>query len=145
MSRSLTDKRAKTARLGPFWRVYPSVNLGGVTWLPANRNASWLNYEAQDDDPDSVLSFYRHAIEWRRTCAPVRHGDFTPVYADRAVLAYRRTIQDGSSCTIWLNMSGKKRRPKALREVASTIVVTNTGRTQLDGCLEPWEALVLSD
>jgi len=133
------------ARTPMQWSAGPGAGFTtGTPWLRANANTNWLNYDAQDDDPDSVLNFYRRVLQWRRGCEPVMSGNFEPVYSDRAVLAYRRATDDGQACTIWLNMSGKVRRPKPLGAQAGRIVLSNSGRPELDGTLQPWEALVVA-
>ena len=138
----IRESSRDNARTPVQWSAGPGAGFTtGKAWLRANSNADWLNYDAQDDDPDSVLNFYRRVIDWRGNCQPIMQGDFQPVYSDRAVLSYRRTTSDGQACTVWLNMSGKLRRPKGLG--AGEILLSNSGRTQLDGTLQPWEALVL--
>ena len=132
------------ARTPVQWDATPGAGFTtGTPWLQANPNASWLNYAAQTDDPDSVLNFYREVIKWRKGSAPILRGDFAPVFSDRSVLAFSRTTEDGQRCTIWLNMSGHTRRPKPLGD-AGEVAVSNVGRTKLDGTLQPWEALVVA-
>jgi len=120
----------------------------GEPWLRLNSNTDWLNYSGQDDDEDSVLNFYRQLIAWRGQCETMMRGGFQPLYADRSVMAYRRTTVDGSgpSYTVVLNMSGHARRPQAL-PADGAIVMSNTGRRHLSSVedLAPWEALIIKD
>ena len=39
-----------------------------------NENHSWLNAAQQEEDPDSILHFYRKAIALRKSLSCVRHG-----------------------------------------------------------------------
>ncbi|MDR0285993.1 MAG: alpha-glucosidase [Propionibacteriaceae bacterium] len=137
----------------------------GQPWLGVNANASWLNYAAQDGDPKSVLNFYRRLIRLRAASPTLRAGGFEPLIADRAVMAYRRTPTAGSTdpgYTVWLNFSDQTQRlkqpwltsamsdPEAGPTGAGPVhppecVVSNTGRRRLDGCLLPWEAMVIRD
>ena len=38
----------------------------GTPWFAVNPNYTWLNYEAQEKDPDSLLHFYRKLVSVRR-------------------------------------------------------------------------------
>ncbi|MDR2974615.1 MAG: alpha-glucosidase [Propionibacteriaceae bacterium] len=63
----------------------------GRPWLGVNGNHTWLNYAAQVDDPSSILNYYRRLIRLRANSSTLSDGGFEPVYADRAVMMYRRT------------------------------------------------------
>lgn len=43
-------------------------------WMNVNPNYTWLNAAQQEEDPDSVLHFYRKAIALRKSLSCVRHG-----------------------------------------------------------------------
>ena len=45
-------------------------------WFCVNPNYSIINVEQQEKDPDSILHFYRKAIELRKSLPCVRYGDF---------------------------------------------------------------------
>jgi oligo-1,6-glucosidase len=152
----------------------------GTPWLGVNSNASWLNYAKQTDDPRSVLNFYRRLIRLRATSPTLREGGFEPIWADRHVMAYRRTpavvggpavqtnaeaAKDGSpnppaTYTVWVNLSDQPQRLKrpwllsaivAHPTITTTgvrppmIVASNTGRHELNGILEPWEAVLVRE
>jgi alpha-glucosidase len=65
----------------------------GKPWLPINPDYREVNVEAQRDDPDSVLSFYRKMIWLRRKTPALQAGDFVsiPVNLDRAMVYLRET------------------------------------------------------
>ncbi len=155
----------------------------GRPWLGINANHTVVNYAAEDQDPRSVLNFYRRLIRLRAKSPTLLRGGFEPVWADRSVMAYRRTpepeadrqpaegadqAQPGAAetgpkdpaYTIWLNFSGRTQRIKQPWLVSSVsaddpaggdpvqapqIVVSTTGRRELDGCLLPWEGVVIRD
>jgi oligo-1,6-glucosidase len=135
----------------------------GQPWLPINANAAWLNHAAQQVDPGSVLHYYRRLIRLRARSDTLGQGGFEPVWADRAVMVYRRTPAEESTdpaYTIWLNFSGRTQRlrqpwltstvaadgaPLASGILPPTVVASNTGRRALEGRLEPWEAVVVRE
>ena len=45
-------------------------------WFCVNPNYTIINVEQQEKDPDSILNFYRKAIELRKSLPCVRYGDF---------------------------------------------------------------------
>ena len=52
---------------------------GGFTeaaeaWMPVNENYAQINVADQEQDPDSILNFYRRAIGLRKELSCVRHG-----------------------------------------------------------------------
>ncbi|MCL2737055.1 MAG: alpha-glucosidase [Propionibacteriaceae bacterium] len=163
------------ARTPVQWDSTPTAGFTtGRPWLGVNANARWLNQARQRRDPRSVWNFYRKMIALRQASETLGRGGFEPVYADRHVMAYRRTPVAGSqdpAYTVWLNMSGKTRRlsrPWLASAVAGpegavsgessrpktsfrptvrppVCVASTTGRRTLDGVLLPWEAMVIRE
>jgi len=148
------------ARTPVQWDSTPGAGFTtGASWLETNINATWLNYANQVDDPRSVLTYYRRMIRLRKSSQTLMEGGFEPIYADKQVMAYRRTPVEGSSdpaYAIWLNFSSQVRKIKQPWLVSSVTeereegpvhfpicVASNTGRRQFDGVLLPWEALVI--
>ena len=52
----------------------------GTPWYTVNENYPQVNAAAQEDDPDSLLNFYREAVRWRRELPVVRYGTFRQYY-----------------------------------------------------------------
>jgi alpha-glucosidase len=65
----------------PFqWNAGPGAGFtAGEPWLPINPDYQELNVEAQDGDPDSVLSFYRRLIWLRKKTPALREGSFRSI------------------------------------------------------------------
>ncbi|MDR2654698.1 MAG: alpha-glucosidase [Oscillospiraceae bacterium] len=110
----------------------------GTPWLGINSNYARINYDAQKDDPDSVLSYYKKMLALRASSATLKYGAFKPLYADRDVMAFAREL-DGESLITLLNFS--KKRKTAL--FPGEIIISNTGRTEQNAWLEPYEARVI--
>jgi alpha-glucosidase len=55
---------------------------GGVTpWLPVDPNsADGVNVKDQQDDPDSLLNFYRRLLRVRKGCPALIEGDYRPLH-----------------------------------------------------------------
>jgi alpha-glucosidase len=79
-----------------------------VTWLPVNPNyAEGINVADQEDDPDSLLNFYRRMLWLRRETPALMSGDYQALHEDAEdYLAFLRTTAD-QSCLVILNYSDK--------------------------------------
>ena len=80
------DKRLKrqwrsardSARTPVQWSA--EKNAGFTTadtpWMSVNSNYTWLNTAQQEEDPDSILNFYRKAVKLRKSLSCVRYGTY---------------------------------------------------------------------
>jgi len=91
---------------------------GVSTWLPVNPNyADGVNVADQQDDPDSLLNFYKRMLRVRKQTPALITGEYTPLLEDQVdCFAFLRTSRvDGASlnegewqtCLIVLNMSDR--------------------------------------
>ena len=65
------------ARTPVQWSDAPNAGFSAVQpWIGVNPNYTWLNVMAQEQDPDSILHFYRKAIALRKALSCVRHGNY---------------------------------------------------------------------
>lgn len=63
----------------------------GEPWLQTNPNHIWLNVEAQQNDPHSVLSFYKQMISLRKNLEVLVYGKYELLETDcEDVYAYTR-------------------------------------------------------
>ena len=85
-----------SARTPMQWSDAPNAGFtAGTPWFSVNDNYRTVNVAAQEDDPDSLLNFYRAAIALRKRLRVVRDGD----YRDHRPLSgslyvYSRTLGD---------------------------------------------------
>lgn len=110
----------------------------GVPWLGINRNFTRINIAAQTDDPDSVRGFYKRMIALRAGSEVLKYGAFRLVRASKHVFVFERERNGKSHCVL-LNFT--KRPQKA--PCAGTLVLSNASRTQYDGYLGPYEAVII--
>jgi oligo-1,6-glucosidase len=126
----------------------------GKPWLGINANHNVLNYKTQQDDPDSVLSYYKKMIHLRESSDTLKYGAFKPLLATDSLLMYRRESPDGGTSgetyVAAFNISSRriKLNKNAWELLQGKIAASNMDRTEWDTAqggrtLEAWEALVL--
>lgn len=139
--RMIKTKSRDNARTPMQWD--DSINGGfsaGTPWLSVNGNYPRINVKRQEDDPGSVLSYYRKLIAFRNGSRVLQEGDFTELYRKNGVYAYRRAC-DGEALTIVISLAEGERKNPASGEV----VCSNYGRETAPARLAPYEALVLRE
>ena len=139
--RMIKTKSRDNARTPMQWE--DSINGGfsaGTPWLSVNGNYPRINVKRQEDDPGSVLSYYRQLIAFRNGSRVLQEGDFTELYRKNGVYAYRRAC-DGEALTIVISLAEGERKNPASGEV----VCSNYGRETAPARLAPYEALVLRE
>lgn len=106
----------------------------GTPWLKVNENYTKINARQQEDDPDSVLQYYRRLIALRKdpTYKEVfAYGKFAPAFAkaNKIMAYYRKT--DEKTVLIAANFGDKAAELK-LDAVVENMLLTN-GLAELDG------------
>ncbi|HRX09009.1 MAG TPA: alpha-glucosidase [Candidatus Limiplasma sp.] len=112
----------------------------GKPWLPVTANYKDINYAAQDNDPQSVLSWYRRLIALRAGSDTLKYGVFKPLFARRRVMSYSREL-NGETLTVILSFSKRRTRVKT----RGSVVLDTYQKTEFDGILEPYEAIILKE
>lgn len=65
----------------------------GTPWLAVNPNYQTINVEAQEEDPDSILNFYKEMIALRKSEDIFVYGTYDLVFEDhKDIYAYTRTL-----------------------------------------------------
>jgi alpha-glucosidase len=135
------------------WDGSPNAGFTGegvVPWLPLPNDTTERNVAKQEDDPTSMLNFYRALARLRREESSLSVGDYTSIESGaEQVLAYLRTAPKADRFLIVLNF-GSESHSLDLSDTASrisTAVATDMIRSgqedpsSLD--LGPYEGLVL--
>ena len=83
------------ARTPMQWSAAPNAGFTtGTPWIGVNPNYETINAEAQENDPDSVLHFYRRLIALRKELPIITEGDYTLLLRDHPqIFAYVRSWQ----------------------------------------------------
>lgn len=110
----------------PFEKNVPGVGLGrdpcrtpmqwdrslhagftvGEPWLPISDDYAVVNVRAEDEDPASFLTLYRHLLKLRRSHSALSIGQYEPLAASGDLLAYVRHTRD-EGILIALNLGGQ--------------------------------------
>lgn len=78
----------------------------GEPWLPLNPEYPAVNVASQQQDPGSVLAYYRKLIRLRRQEAPLIDGRYVEICKrNRRIYAYVREAADGSAIAVICNLS----------------------------------------
>ena len=106
----------------------------GTPWLKVNENYTKINARQQEDDPDSVLQYYRRLIALRKdpTYKEIfAYGKFAPAFAkaNKIMAYYRKT--DEKTVLIAANFGDKAAELK-LDAAVENMLLTN-GLAELDG------------
>lgn len=119
-------------------------------WLPVNPNfAQGVNVAEQEDDPNSLLSFYRRLIPLRQRTPALVAGDYTPLLEEsESVLAFRRAT-DEQTCLVFLNFSAKS-QTVALPDATAEPRLLFSSHPRPDALaaplpLAPFEVLILTE
>ncbi|MEJ2852956.1 MULTISPECIES: glycoside hydrolase family 13 protein [unclassified Saccharothrix] len=134
------------ARTPVQWDASPQAGFTtGTPWIAVNPNHTWLNAQAQYDDPNSVFNHYRRLVELRHTLPVVALGDFRMLLAEHPhIYAYQREL-DGTRLIVVANLCGSEQSAE-LDWPEAEVALSNTGELRReDGkiTLGPWEAHVL--
>lgn len=121
-------------------------------WLPVPPSGSQYNVQAELQNPDSILNFYKKLIQLRRTLPALRDGDQHMLDFDKDnVLAYvRRDAKTGSTALVVLNMTPTDKHLQfdlsqfGVQKNAATVVAPGAKRSiSLNAVpLEPFGVLV---
>ena len=119
----------------------------GTPWLKVNENYRAINVAAQEQDPDSVLAYYRKLIALRKSEAwkeTFVYGDFAPAYEEeKDLFAFKRS--GGGKRALILANFGKEAVELNLEEKVEQVLLANLGTPHREGTrllLRPCETVV---
>lgn len=121
-----------------------SENAGFTTgdpWLPVHDDYETCNVEAQEQDPDSVLAWYRSLKELRANTPVLAAGDYHELMADsEEVYAFERSYGADKAVILANFTSSEVSYDAAL--VEGMELATSTHGSSTAGTLQPLEAVV---
>ena len=113
----------------------------GKPWFYVNENYVDVNVAAQETDEDSVLNFYRKAIELRKTLSCVRHGDYKE-YSKASSKLYTYSREDEAQKLLvvcsYTDQTVKFKMPKGFDSNSAQLVLQNYKNVDAN-CLQPYE------
>ena len=106
----------------------------GTPWLKVNSNYKDINVQNQENDPDSVLNYYRKLVATRKSPEykeVFTYGVFEPAYEDTEyVMAYYR-VSDNQRILVAANF-GKDTKTIELKFPVKKVVLSNVGRKEIN-------------
>ena len=132
------------ARTPMQWSAAPNAGFTtGTPWIGVNPNYETVNAEAQENDPDSVLCFYRRLIALRRELEIITEGDYTLLLADHPqVFAYQRSWQGQRLYVICSFSAQTFDAPEILPYCGGRLLLCNYAPDGDTQTLRPYEARV---
>ena len=115
-----------------------------TTWMNVNPNYTWLNAAQQEDDPDSILNFYRKAIALRKALSCVRHGSYKE-YRPLSQKHYLYSMEDDQQKILVVCSFSKKQtrfRPPIGFDLDSAEQILQTHTDSAPDALMPYESRV---
>ena len=113
-------------------------------WIGVNPNYVRINAADQEQDPDSVLNFYRKAIRLRKSLSCVRHGTYQE-HCKHSSQLYLYSMQDDRQKILVVCSFAKKnvqwKPPKAFFLSGAELVLGNY-KTTVEHILQPYECRV---
>jgi len=117
----------------------------GKPWIAINENYREINVEVQERDADSVLSYVRRLVQFRRERKVLVYGGYRMIDpGDPAVYAYERW-DEAERFLVLLNFSDREQVFRG--ESKGEIAINNYREVNHNGemlRLAPWQALVIS-
>ena len=139
--RAILKKGRDNARVPMQWSAGENAGFTtGTPWLMVNPNHAAINVSAAEQDPNSVLHFYRRLLRLRADNRTLIYGDFAFIEREHPqVFAYSRTLGN-EVFTVLCNMSGED--AVLTKPVYGDCVLRNVSGEETQTLL-PYEARVM--
>jgi alpha-glucosidase len=116
-----------------------------IPWLRVHENFPNRNAKQQQNDPNSLLSFYKKMIAFRKTSPALTRGDWNPLaHIPEKILAYSRSAPE-QDLNLALNFSHRPLECPLPGGKKSVLLSTHNRTTDVDSpiLLEPFEGVIL--
>ncbi len=116
------------------WENAPNAGFspaGVPTWLPINPNyAEGINVAEQQNDPESLLTFYTQILSVRKSTPALIEGDYAPLHEEsESYFAFLRSNSE-QCCLVVLNYSEQPQTLKFdLKASSGTLLFSSASRT----------------
>ena len=142
--RRLWRSSRDSARTLMQWDDSPNAGFTGAKpWFYVNPNYTEINAAAQENDPDSILNFYRKAIRLRKSLPVVRDGSYTEHFrSSRTHYVYSREMP-GEKLLVICSFSDQDTAlpvPPGFDLKSAALILTNYAAPS--GTLRPYETRV---
>ena len=113
-------------------------------WMKVNPNHTWLNAAQQEEDPDSILNFYRKAVKLRKHLSCVRHGTYQEYFHSSDKLYMYSMADDRQKILVVCSFHEKQQKvtaPKGFDPGTARLILCNYAEPK-KGLLHPYECKV---
>ena len=148
MMRYINRKGRDNARTPMQWNAEKNAGFTtGTPWLVVNPCYTEVNVAAQEEDPDSILNFYRKVIRLRKDYPIVVYGSYELLYPEHdTIYAYERILGQEKLLVV-CNFAGEETDleiPAEFVEKSAKLLLSNYPETEITGTLHlhPYEARV---
>ena len=118
----------------------------GTPWLQVNPNYTTINVQQQEDDPDSVLHYYRRMIQLRKETSALVYGDYRCLNPnDPTTFQYVRT-EGKQEVYVLLNFSSEPTTISTPVSSHSQMLINNYDVLNTDDghvVLQPYQAVII--
>lgn len=120
----------------------------GEPWLSVNKNHNQINVEAQDNEPNSILNYFRDMVKLRKENPALIYGDYQLLRAEHPeIFAYTRTLNKQKMLVLLnfksnnsnIQLNEVKDMNKTIINNYKTLNVKNNIIT-----LQPYQAVIIS-
>ncbi|WNB17075.1 alpha-glucosidase [Marivirga arenosa] len=111
-------------------------------WLKVNDNFELINAESQEEDPDSVLNFYRNMISVRKKNPTLVHGDYKCYLVEDPELFIFNRWDEHHNYWVLLNLSDKHNSVSISLPNDIQLLIDNYQETNEINKLRPWESKI---
>jgi oligo-1,6-glucosidase len=129
----------------PFqWDASPNAGFtAGIPWLKVNPDYTSVNVEAQENDPNSVLNYFRKLVGLRKQYLTLVYGKYELLDKDNPdVYSYRRSLNN-ESLLVMLNFRDKISVANTDIDLSKAEILIHNYPGEFDGKrLRPYEAIV---
>ena len=111
-------------------------------WLDVNENYNKINVELQQDNPDSILNYYREIIKIRKNNSTLIYGDFLDLEPSNEKLFIYKRWDKQKTFIIVLNFSNDRTHWDIHNFDSMRLVISNYKKSLYTRSVDPWEARV---
>lgn len=143
--KSIYSKSRDNARTPMQWNGEKNAGFtDGEPWIRCNPNYTEINAKQQENDPDSVLAFYRKLIQLRKEYDVLADGKFHLLMEDDpSVFAYTRTNETEELLVIG-NFTDKETECSLVDKWKDDILLLGNYKAPFQpGILRPYEAVMI--
>jgi len=113
-----------------------------MPWIKVNPNHDLVNVKKNEEQPDSILNYYKEIIRLRKQYPVIVYGDYADIdFRNKRLYAYRRTME-AQTLHVVCNFSKQPLHHPLLQELKGKKLLLTNWPDNHSSTLEPFEARV---